>query len=325
MILQHIYRSSPPTESTVNDSVSVWHPYQDNGFLTRTASNSSLTTGRYGLETRATASFSTAINVTPAPGAVYECWLLVFGGTIPTTVSNTLFLAGTALTGNGLGVNTTTVRIRSSSTYPLSTGLAPQPYEAVFVKMQTGDFRIYQQGQKFTSTYAGGDDPITLGMGLAGSSLCLAARWTNETPDDALIWDLLQNPWQIVSPQTRHIPLNVAAGGNYTLTADVGTYTITGQSATLLRNKVFSADVGSYALTGQNATITYTPGAANYNIVANVGTYTVSGQSASLKRNKRLSADVGTYSLTGQNATISYSANSITLKAGSWLRYRIIP
>jgi len=46
-------------------------------------------------------------------------------------------------------------------------------------------------------------------------------------------------------------------GGNYTISADNGTYAVTGQSATLLRNKVLSGDYGLNTLTGQDAIITF--------------------------------------------------------------------
>ena len=62
-----------------------------------------------------------------------------------------------------------------------------------------------------------------------------------------------------------------------------------------------------------------------YTLVAEKGDYTYTGQTATLLRSKVVNALNGTYSVTGQNATLSYSgSNTITLKAGSWLRYRII-
>jgi len=51
--------------------------------------------------------------------------------------------------------------------------------------------------------------------------------------------------------------LTAPPGGNYTISADNGTYAVTGQSATLLRNKVLSGGYGLYTLTGQDAIITF--------------------------------------------------------------------
>jgi len=50
-----------------------------------------------------------------------------------------------------------------------------------------------------------------------------------------------------------------ATGNNYVLTAQAGSYVLSGQTATLARSKVITASAGSYALTGQNAVLTYTP------------------------------------------------------------------
>jgi hypothetical protein len=68
-------------------------------------------------------------------------------------------------------------------------------------------------------------------------------------------------------------------------------------------NYVVTANNGTYSLTGQNATIAYA-GAGGYTLVANNGTYAVTGQAASLLRSRLVSAVYGTYALTGQNATL---------------------
>jgi hypothetical protein len=46
-------------------------------------------------------------------------------------------------------------------------------------------------------------------------------------------------------------------GGGYTITANNGSYTITGQSATLSKGRFLLGDSGTYGVTGQNAVITY--------------------------------------------------------------------
>ena len=68
-------------------------------------------------------------------------------------------------------------------------------------------------------------------------------------------------------------------GGGYTIVANNGAYTVTGQSATLLRSKVLSGDYGVYTITGQSAT---------------------------LSKGRFLLGDYGTYGVTGQNAVITY-------------------
>ena len=131
--------------------------------------------------------------------------------------------------------------------------------------------------------------------------------------------------WQLFFPRPQRIWVPVSSGGAYNLTADSGNYSISGQTASIYRNKVLDAAQGSYSISGQDATITYTPSGTNYTITADSGSYSLSGQTASILRSKVLVAANGTYTLTGQSATVAYSgSNTITLKAGSWIRYRVI-
>ena len=73
-------------------------------------------------------------------------------------------------------------------------------------------------------------------------------------------------------------------GGGYTIVANNGAYTVTGQSATLLRSKILS---GAY------------------------GVYTITGQSATLSKGRFLLGDYGTYGVTGQNAVITYGSITV--------------
>lgn len=144
----------------------------------------------------------------------------------------------------------------------------------------------------------------------------------------AEIKSLSENPWQIFAPAARSIWVPVAAGGDtYTLTADSGSFALTGQATGLALNRVLSAASGSfaltgqaaglavnrtlsaasgsYSLTGQNATLTYTPtSTATYTLAAASGSFAVSGQDVVLAYNRVLSAANGSYLLTGQNATL---------------------
>jgi hypothetical protein len=84
-------------------------------------------------------------------------------------------------------------------------------------------------------------------------------------------------------------------GGGYTISADNGTYAVTGQAATLLRSKVLSGDFGTYAVTGQSAT---------------------------LLRNKVLSGDYGLYTLTGQDAIITFSGEPVVVSEQLLIKLR---
>ena len=90
----------------------------------------------------------------------------------------------------------------------------------------------------------------------------------------------------------------VAASGGYTLTASPGSYTLSGQAAT----------------------ITYTPGSGTtYTLTADAGAYTLSGQVASLLYGRLLVAGSGSYTVTGQVATIAYSNGRQSQGGGGWL------
>ena len=58
--------------------------------------------------------------------------------------------------------------------------------------------------------------------------------------------------------------LPAAAGGavNYTLTCSAGSYTYTGQAATLNRGIKLTCSAGAYVYTGKAATLTYVSGSA---------------------------------------------------------------
>jgi len=89
---------------------------------------------------------------------------------------------------------------------------------------------------------------------------------------------------------------------NYLVTANNGTYAVTGQAADLSKTKVIFADNGSYALAGQTASLLKTR-----ILTADNGAYAVTGQTASLLRSKVVTANNGVYTTTGIGATIDKS------------------
>lgn len=157
--------------------------------------------------------------------------------------------------------------------------------------------------------------------------------------------DLSSNPWQLFSPRRIWVPQTIA-GGVYTLNAETGAYTFTGSNATLLHNYNLTLESASYSLTGSNASLL-----KGLILDAASGSYTLTGNDATLVYNKLLNASSGSYSLagadanliytptsgayvlnagsgayvlTGSDVTFAYSGGLVTLKAGSWIRYRII-
>lgn len=88
-------------------------------------------------------------------------------------------------------------------------------------------------------------------------------------------------------------------GGGYTLTADAGAFTLTGQSATLKATRTLPVAAGSFTLTGQAAALK-----AGHVVTAAVGTFTLTGQAAGLSATRTVAAATGSFTLSGQAATL---------------------
>lgn len=91
----------------------------------------------------------------------------------------------------------------------------------------------------------------------------------------------------------------------YLTTALNGSYTITGQTANILKSKTISLSYGSYSVTGQSADLV-----KGRVLTANNGSYTVAGQDIGLNLGRVLTALNGDYSIVGISATISYVSNA---------------
>jgi hypothetical protein len=138
------------------------------------------------------------------------------------------------------------------------------------------------------------------------------------------------------------IPATTPSGINYSLTCAVGSYSVTGKTATFSLSKKLTAStgsysvtgkaatfsyvhgnvnytlacaVGSYAVTGKNATLTYTAGHVNYALTCSTGSYAVTGIASTLTVAHKLTATAGAYSVTGKTATFSL-AKKLTAAAG---------
>lgn len=166
---------------------------------------------------------------------------------------------------------------------------------------------------------------------------------------DAEIAALSANPWQLFRPQSRSVYFLPADGGGgataYSLTADAGSYALSGQPATLspLFKYTLAASAGAYSYSGLDAVLAYMPGSGSYTLTADAGTYTATGQPAggasgrrvdgaagaftatgnpvALLVARRLPASGGTYAITGQDATLTFigvAAYALTAEAGAY-------
>lgn len=91
----------------------------------------------------------------------------------------------------------------------------------------------------------------------------------------------------------------------YTISADGGAFSYSGNNANLLYSRVLTSNSGNYNYSGNNANLVYTPAGA-YTLTADSGGFAYSGDNANLLYNRKIVADVGTYTYSGNNATLTY-------------------
>lgn len=115
--------------------------------------------------------------------------------------------------------------------------------------------------------------------------------------------------------QSTSIRLSAVAPSGTSLTAEQGSYTITGQTAALLRAKILPANQGSYTLTGLAAN---TSVGSNATLTAETGDFDVTGLAATFLRTHNLVGVTRTYTLTGLPAGLSEGAASLTAEQGSY-------
>lgn len=105
-------------------------------------------------------------------------------------------------------------------------------------------------------------------------------------------------------------------GGAYTLTADSGSYSISGASAGIEAGYNLSANTASYSYSGTTVALNY-----GFNLSANSGSYTYSGTDATLTYTPAgaftLTAEIGSYGYSGTNAALEAGYN-IAANSGSY-------
>lgn len=104
-------------------------------------------------------------------------------------------------------------------------------------------------------------------------------------------------------------PVGAAA---YTLTADAGTFALTGVAAALRAARTLTAASGTFALTGNAANLLY-----GRKLAAGAGSFALTGNDATFPRTYRLAAAAGAYALTGNSAGL-VKGFSLTASAGSF-------
>lgn len=99
------------------------------------------------------------------------------------------------------------------------------------------------------------------------------------------------------------------ASGGYTLTADSGGFTLTGQNVSLLTDRILPSAAGSFTFTGQAAGLF-----KGFHLGAASGSFTLSGQAAGLAASRLLAAALSSFTLTGQDVSLLLG---YTLAAGA--------
>lgn len=87
--------------------------------------------------------------------------------------------------------------------------------------------------------------------------------------------------------------------GDFTITADPGTFVMTGTAAGLLRDSHVTADTGAYVMTGTDAGLLKAS-----HVTADAGAYVMTGTDAALIKDSTVGADAGVYAMVGQDANL---------------------
>ncbi|MCZ6898331.1 MAG: hypothetical protein O7D95_06480 [Betaproteobacteria bacterium] len=107
--------------------------------------------------------------------------------------------------------------------------------------------------------------------------------------------------------------VKAAAGGAESITADSGSYSISGTTTPIKADFNTISGIGSYSITG-----TTTPLKASLNIISESGSYTTSGTNVDLRFGSMITADAGSYIQTGTLVNLNFIGN-MTVDAGSYI------
>jgi hypothetical protein len=165
------------------------------------------------------------------------------------------------------------------------------------------------------------------GFGAFTYGLISAYKVTSATTalNPSLTWTQFEDNSPYTAVSVLVVLKKEAAGGpDYTLTADSGSFTLTGQDVDLLASRLLAAASGSYTLTGQDVALLrgFLLSAASGSftltgqdvgllrgllLAAESGSFTYSGQDAALVVSRLLGAESGSFTLTGQDVTLTYT------------------
>lgn len=188
---------------------------------------------------------------------------------------------------------------------PIFSDLDDMYYPSVFIDQNTEDIYVAYNG-------AGVETLGTATHTRYAKSVDGGANWTfhNYSEGSASaklqVWAPLMGPrfymsWRVGTQLHGNAVNSVTFSSltHHTLTADPGSFTITGTTASLERGLKVSADAGGVAVTGTNATL-----ARGYPLSADAGAFTITGTDATFDREVKITADPGSVTVTGTAASL---------------------
>lgn len=204
-------------------------------------------------------------------------------------------------------------------------GLTSSPLEAAILKTATGEGSASSHSCEYAS---GSVDRIGF-MGVPGGANVTftgangATAVNIDTQNGVIYKDALGSAagsvdFTIGSSQSYDFfgATYLTASSGFTLTADSGSYALSGQSANPLYARIMAGEQGSYTLTGVDALLVKS---GSFSFTADAGAYTLVGANALV--DVSMNAEAGSYALTGQAATLTYtqlSNFSITADSGTY-------
>lgn len=201
---------------------------------------------------------------------------------------------------------------------------------------RAGYAEIYVNGRRENSTTFGFTtiEQNTQPLGIGGVDRAGVADTAKALIDSVSIFSLALTPsdfrtlarYRGIEHEVYRVPIvrGATVSGAFSLTADAGTFTLSGQNANTLANRVVTGEAGSFVLTGQNAGLLagrkVTGEAAAFALSGQdagtratrttqgeAGAFTFTGQSAGLIAARKVAGEAGTFTLAGQDATLTYS------------------
>jgi len=183
-----------------------------------------------------------------------------------------------------------------------------------FPLMASAATRIHQRTSGATAFSSQIGDRIIIEIGLHGVTplaqlIQIRIGDPNATGDFAITEGLTTDlcPWV-------ELVKNVTFGAaGYTLSAEVGSFALTGQVVVLKKISKIIIEAGTYALTGQVAGLS-----RGYRVIASSASYAETGQVVGLRKASKVGAASASFTLTGQAVTLKLD-RKIAINIGSYI------